>query len=430
MKKIAAAYVMVFILLILSSGYGQDNGISGKVIDKDSKGVQGAQVKLIKAGKTRTTDGEGKFFIEMPQTAILTTNPVSDILSLHNGVLSFSVPANQRQVTIEVYDHNGHRINQTIQNDIGEGMHSMTILPSVLPVAMYFVKLQFGKRAGVFSIINLKNRAYSLPGRGLYFEKTVAQKSASTPKAVDTLQITKDGYQSVSKAVTSYTANVSEITLQKKSDEPEELPPITNGKSARTTRYWDCCKPHCGWHSNMRMCDIDGNTLNNPNAESGCMGGPAFQCPDYAPIEISEKVSYGWAAFNNHGTNCGDCFQLAFDGALSGKQMIVQVINIGDGGTDAFDLLIPGGGVGALNGCSRQWNNAPLGVQYGGFPSTCGPNADCIHDMCQAAFGNKEDLMRGCDWYINWFKMASNPQVQYMKVSCPKAIKDISLIGN
>ena len=180
----------------------------------------------------------------------------------------------------------------------------------------------------------------------------------------------------------------------------------------------------------MRMCDIDGKTFQDQGAKSGCEGGPSFQCWDYAPIEINSKVSYGWAAFNNQGTQCGDCYQLDFQGALSGKQMIVQVINIGNGGNDAFDLLIPGGGVGALNGCSRQWNNAPLGAQYGGFHSTCGDNATCIRNMCDKAFGNKPDLMRGCDWYLNWFKMTNNPQVKYAKVSCPQKIKDISGIGN
>jgi hypothetical protein len=179
----------------------------------------------------------------------------------------------------------------------------------------------------------------------------------------------------------------------------------------------------------MKMCDINGNPINDRNARSGCEGGPAFQCMDYAPIEINSKVSYGWAAFNNPGTNCGDCFQLDFQGELSGKQMIVQVINIGDGGQNAFDLLIPGGGVGALDGCSRQWNTQQLGLRYGGFRAVCA-DGDCVRNMCQQAFGNRPDLMRGCDWYIEWFKMADNPKVVFKKVSCPQEIKNISQIGN
>ena len=40
----------------------------------------------------------------------------------------------------------------------------------------------------------------------------------------------------------------------------------------------------------------------------------------------------------------------ASNNSLNGKMMIVQVINNGGVGGDQFDLLIPGGGVGALNG--------------------------------------------------------------------------------
>lgn len=229
----------------------------------------------------------------------------------------------------------------------------------------------------------------------------------------------------------SYNANVNDIVLKPDQSNDEGLPPITNGQQARTTRYWDCCKPHCGWNTNMRMCDINGKEIGDKNAKSSCDGGPAFQCMDYAPIEVNSKVSYGWAAFNNsHEAQCGDCFQLDFKDAIAGKQMIVQVVNIGDGGQNAFDLLIPGGGVGRQNSCSRQWNNAPLGPDRGGFMAACGKNKDCISGMCQNAFQNRPDLMRGCNWFLDWFNMADNPKVVFKKVSCPQKIKDISRIGN
>jgi hypothetical protein len=183
----------------------------------------------------------------------------------------------------------------------------------------------------------------------------------------------------------------------------------------------------------MRICDKNDRDLNDRGAGSSCEGGPAYQCWDYAPLEINSKVTYAWAAFNNREAGCGDCFQLDLQGDLKGKQMIVQIINIGDGGLNSFDLLIPGGGVGQFNGCSSQWNNPPLGKRYGGFHSECGEDADdaeCIRKMCKRAFGDKKDLMRGCEWYLGWFEMSHNPKVVYKKVSCPKEIKKISRIGN
>jgi hypothetical protein len=426
MDKNAVTFAVLILLFIFSTGYGQKTGLKGRVVGEDNKPIQNAQVKLISAVKSQTTDSAGNFFFEMKTSIrILPAGPVLTAISFHNGILSFNVSENQQEVHIEVFDNKGQRVNKVIHEGIGKGTYSIEILQNILPAAIYFVKLQIGNRSCVFNVINLKNRACSLPGKEPYIGSSLLKRSAGGSKAIDTLGVSKDNYQAAQITINSYVTDLPDIVLKSK-----ELPPIVNGKSARTTRYWDCCKPACGWNSNMRMCDITGKDINDKNAKSGCEGGPAFQCLDYAPIEINNKISYAWAAFNNSGTQCGDCFQLALQGALNGKQLIVQVINIGNGGNDAFDLLIPGGGVGALNGCPRQWNNAPLGTQYGGFRSTCGNNKDCILGMCQKAFGEKADLMRGCNWYLNWFQMADNPGVSYMKVSCPKEIKDISRIGN
>lgn len=418
---------MVSLLVAFSTVFGQKIGIKGRVVDKDNNPVQGAMVRLMQSGESQTTDWEGNFFIDMTFTHTLPTDPVLNFITFNNGVLSFNVSESQKRIRIEVFNNTGKRINKITREGIPQGLHSINVLPDNVSISMYFVKLQIGNKSRVFKVLNLTNRAYLL-GRGdPHAGHALMKKSTELEEFSDTLEIKKDEFEIKKIGVNSYEADLNDIVLEKTD---VGLPPVTNGQGAKTTRYWDCCKPHCGWHSNMRMCDINGNDLNYQGARSGCEGGESFQCWDYAPIEINSIVSYGWAAFNNGGTQCGDCFQLDFQGALKGKQMVVQIINIGDGGQNAFDLLIPGGGVGALNGCSRQWNNANLGVQYGGFHSSCGDNADCIRGMCQAAFGDKADLMRGCEWYLNWFKMTSNPRVQYMKVPCPQEIKDISHIGN
>ena len=431
MIKKTLTFAVLILLFIFLTGYGQETGLRGRVVDNDKKPVQGAVVKLITLKESQTTDGSGNFFFQMKtSTLTIPASPILTAISFRNGIFSFNVSGNQRKIRIEVFDKKGQRVNKVIKEGIGEGTYHINILPDNLPVMMYVVKLQIGSSSGVYKVINLTNRTSTLQGSGLRPEKSLLKRSAGGSKPIDTLEAGKDGYQTARTTILSYMTSLPDIVLKSNASDTAGLPPVVNGKSASTTRYWDCCKPHCGWHSNMRMCDIDGKTFQDQGAKSGCEGGPSFQCWDYAPIEINSKVSYGWAAFNNQGTQCGDCYQLDFQGALSGKQMIVQVINIGNGGNDAFDLLIPGGGVGALNGCSRQWNNAPLGAQYGGFHSTCGDNATCIRNMCDKAFGNKPDLMRGCDWYLNWFKMTNNPQVKYAKVSCPQKIKDISGIGN
>jgi hypothetical protein len=217
--------------------------------------------------------------------------------------------------------------------------------------------------------------------------------------------------------------------------------PLTNGTDGKTTRYWDCCKPSCGWKANAQQsgksspatsCGKDGTSSVGVDTQSICSGGTAYQCNWGAPWQVSSTLSYGYAAYN--GNNCGKCYQLDFTGSgdnagaqsLKGKSMIVQAVNIGNIASNQFDLLIPGGGVGANNGCSNQWNNADLGSTNGGFLAACGTNTSCVTSMCQTAFGSNSGLMAGCTWFTGWFASANNPGIKYAEVSCPAEITNKS----
>lgn len=212
---------------------------------------------------------------------------------------------------------------------------------------------------------------------------------------------------------------------------------LTNGQDGWASRYWDCCKPSCGWKANaagkspVTSCDKNNQKLSDPDAQSACNGGPAYECWDLAPWSVGPNLSYGYAAFN--GVPCGTCMQLDFTGgthngnaastgALSSKTMIVQVINIGGIGGGQFDLLIPGGGVGDFNACSNQWGVSDLGAQYGGFMLSCNGDKGCTQNKCNTVFGSKPLLKAGCDWFLGWFNGADNPTLKYAQVTCPDAI--------
>lgn len=229
------------------------------------------------------------------------------------------------------------------------------------------------------------------------------------------------------------------------------LPPIQTGCSGYATRFWDCCKPHCGWQANVpsgtspvRTCSL-ANAAVDSNTQSACGGGEAFQCWSMAPWQVSSTLSYGFAATSN-GDICGRCFQLQFTGAsfnagadpgsstLTGKTMVVQALNVGgDVGNHQFDLLVPGGGVGQFNACSKQWNlsASDLGAQYGGFLATCkqqlGGNGaglsalkSCVAQKCTSVFASRSaELAAGCRWFVDWFQVADNPALKFREVRCP-----------
>ena len=171
-------------------------------------------------------------------------------------------------------------------------------------------------------------------------------------------------------------------------------------------------------------------------ARNACeSGGTAYMCWSGIPWSVSNTLSYGFAAASGDKYRCGRCYQVQFTGGastatppaprpLNSKTMIVQVINNGGVQNDQFDLLIPGGGVGALNGCSMQWgvSNSELGAQYGGFLAGCNRDTNCVRQKCQQIFGNKPELMAGCDWFLGWFAAADNPDAIVKQIACPSAI--------
>jgi len=197
--------------------------------------------------------------------------------------------------------------------------------------------------------------------------------------------------------------------------------------TGKTTRYWDCCKPSCAWSKKatvsnpVKTCDKNQNPLSNYDTKSACdSGGTAYTCANNAPFVVNDSLAYGFAAVNIAGSNeatwCCQCYELTFtSGPAQGQVLVVQATNTGgDLGSNQFDLLIPGGGVGAFNGCTSQYGSWNGGQQYGGVSS---------EDQC----ANLPSIVQtGCKFRFEWFKGADNPSVNWKAVGCPKAITDIS----
>ena len=232
-------------------------------------------------------------------------------------------------------------------------------------------------------------------------------------------------------------------------------PPIVNGCRGYATRYWDCCKPHCGWTANvpsgvspLSACNQqDGSLGGDYNAGNSCTGGSAFMCHSLAPWAQSDRLAFGYAAVAARGDICGRCYQLQFTGrshnsgddpgsaALAGKTMIVQATNVGgDVGSGQFDLLTPGGGVGAFNACTTQWGvpASQLGAQYGGLLARCKQQhgndhaalKQCVSQSCASVFESRglSELAAGCRWFVDWFEVADNPALEYREIACPNEL--------
>jgi hypothetical protein len=206
--------------------------------------------------------------------------------------------------------------------------------------------------------------------------------------------------------------------------------PNVSGGDGFATRYWDCCQPHCA-QSDGHRCSQDGVSRTG-DTNSACNGGGSFACYDEAPHAVSDCLSYGYIAKAN--PNCGGCYRIQFTGEghdnandpgsklIKGKQMIVKVSNTGgDVASNQFDVMVPGGGVGQFNACSKQWGTSDLGAQYGGFFTQCtgaySAKKACARDACmKLPSGQMRD---GCVWFIDWLQAADNPKFTSQSTDCP-----------
>lgn len=250
----------------------------------------------------------------------------------------------------------------------------------------------------------------------------------------------------------SSSVKTEEKSSSSKVQQSVELKYVNGGASGDgwATRYWDCCKPSCAWNENAggnptRTCTLQGGQV-GPGDQSVCSGGPAAVCMSQIPVVVNDNLAYAFAAVPaSNGGQCGKCFALEFTGegkyesaaphkALKGKILVVQVSNIGgDVNQGQFDVMIPGGGVGAFNGCSSVWGNN-LGAQYGGLLSECEESVgykgdllkkrqECLTEKCNSVFANHKEAKEGCLFLATWMQAAGNPKHKYREVECPADLK-------
>lgn len=225
-----------------------------------------------------------------------------------------------------------------------------------------------------------------------------------------------------------------------------------SGNRVWLSRYWDGCKPSCGWTANSNptahSCSNGGTTrLSGFDDKSVLENGPASTCLDQSPRVIG-NIAYAYAASHTNG-DCGKCYLLEFDGgsnntpnersrALIGKKMVIMISNIGsDVGNNGkqFDVMIPGGGVGYydLGQCIKS-GKSPLyqpflgSERYGGYLTDCGgakgdgaPSTatikSCITQKCNSI--SNSDAKAGCLFMANWYEAANNPTAKYTRIVCP-----------
>ncbi|KAF2740988.1 endoglucanase 1 precursor [Polyplosphaeria fusca] len=199
--------------------------------------------------------------------------------------------------------------------------------------------------------------------------------------------------------------------------------------TAVTTRFWDCCKPSCGWKAKadftqpVQTCTKDQKPLTDFDAGTACNGGDGFQCSNQQPWAVNDTLSYGFAGIfiTGHVEDywCCACYQLDFTSeGLENKTMIVQASNTAYDvtTTNRFSLAIPGGNTTSHDACTTQFGveQSVFGEENSGVSSK---------DDCNNL---PEALQDGCRWRFDWFQNAEYPSANFKRVTCPSELTQIT----
>jgi protocatechuate 3,4-dioxygenase beta subunit len=97
LKRLVTSVFLISLFLITPLS-AQKVYLKGRVVDNNNSPVQGAQVELVKANKTQTTDSDGRYSIETVLVSVLKTSMASDMITFQNGILSFKMSGVQKPV--------------------------------------------------------------------------------------------------------------------------------------------------------------------------------------------------------------------------------------------------------------------------------------------------------------------------------------------
>jgi len=488
MTDFRVTFFSALLLLITATLSAQIIDLSGMVKCKRGRPVTGASVSLASDGSvTAITDSSGAFQLKGELVAAVRKRIPSSTpaIGFLNGRLRL-VTTQPSPVSITVFSTSGRKIADQSIFIATTGTHLVTLPVENISAGYYLVRVEIAGTRLLSGYIPPKSGINSTSLKNQWTEQNAFTRTAATVAQIadDTIIVRAPGYEEGTFPITSYQKTdiaitltpVSRLTAITRSCEGLMPPSVSGGQKGWGSRYWDCCKPHCSSPFNTKHlcanCDSsgfdevpcyvkEGNEWStwDKATESSCQGGIAYACYRHVPFAVCENLAYGYAAVPGSGESdlCGKCFQLDFDGGSSnndvkaahrmmkGKTMIVVASNIGhDVSGGQFDIMIPGGGLGAFrDGCKKQWgvdvdDQELVGNNLGGLISVCqskhGWDADlevlkeCVRGKCDNLFGKDpalHDLWEGCTWFVDWMHAVDNPTFSYKEVPCPAELVEM-----
>lgn len=387
----ARKVIKKFVVLLSASGIlfsANSQTLSGKVIDEQGSGIQGASVQLAIAGLSTTSGSDGTWKLTVPNGIEpfvrnwLLPSPV-----LKGSTLYFVVNSSEKAVKINLYDLSGRLIYPVINQRLAPGFYNICPLEPFLVPKMYALQFQNGDKTAFFRLL-VTSRSYR-PGISLsaHIDATSHKRLEKVAVIIDTVKASKSGYLPASVPISTYAADSLNIILKARAAPFYYLNP-PNLCYARWGKAKECI-PGDTNSACRGMCEA-ANACSPPEAFSKAGMPKTFICPSFMlysdemlQAAKDDAALYGWGdtanppftygvaghdrdlgGLDENESTCCQCYQLVFakpnnegdspqppDSLPYPKPIIVQSFNTAAGGGNNFDIFMAAGGYGAYNAC-------------------------------------------------------------------------------
>jgi Leucine-rich repeat (LRR) protein len=207
-RKNRACAVLILIIALYSLSFAIEVLITGTVMDQNGKGIDKALVRLVFAGIQTETDTSGNFTLSL-NTPVLVQKRIQrgGRPMLLGRLLHFTVLTEKEDVAINVYDLTGAKVSSIARQQCQQGTYMVDPLAGIPGSGVYVIRIQVGITSADFKVASVGKS----PGRPVITRAHPLETALSAKRSavIDTLIVSKAGYNIAKEVMNSYTGQHS-----------------------------------------------------------------------------------------------------------------------------------------------------------------------------------------------------------------------------
>jgi hypothetical protein len=373
-------------MFVIASGFFcASHCLTGKVVDKNSAGIEGAVVTLANAGLSTTSGTGGSWAISVPTAAkIMLTKRYLPAPAVRGAIIHFVVGNDNENVRVSLFSLDGRFLCEALDRRLSAGFYSLGPIDGALGVKIFALQLRIGSDIAYLKMTTVDNLNATQPSLRKESGVALAQRLEKRTLTIDTVKVSKAGYSPSAKPIGSYNDSLT-ITM-------DALAPAyyLNPPSPCHNRFFveNCVKgdPKSACGGNCTVA----NSCNPPEDASKSDLPKTFICPRFMLFSTEmlqaakdDAVLYAWGDSANPPFNygvvghdpdvgglddgpssCCQCYQIIYVKPEPSspqppdlpypKPLIVQSCNTAASGPKGFDVFMGAGGYGAFNACYKD----------------------------------------------------------------------------